>query len=311
MTIRAQADVTIGMAGFGRWGRHIFRDLQSLGAAVHVAVPSLASRQAAEAAGAASVAAHVCALPEVDGYVVATPTASHAEVVEALLPANRPIFVEKPLTGDRESARRLVDRAGDRLFIMDKWRYHPAIRALADQIRCGALGDILAIRSYRLGWDNPHKDVDAVWILLPHDLAILLELLGHIPAPRAAFCGVPGRHGNDLLAILRDGTDGPQATIEISAHHPTPRRAVVVVGTKGTAQLADSYDDRIVVANGVPGRDAAEPRQIHVGAEMPLMLELQAFVSHLRGGPAPKSSARDGLLVVERIHDLRRMAGLP
>lgn len=310
MTTEIEPGPSIGLVGFGRWGRHIFRDLRVLGASVHVAVPSPASQQAALAAGAASVHSHLGALPNVDGYVVATPTAGHAAAVEALVDRQRPVFVEKPLTNDLAAARRLVDRAGDRLFIMDKWRYHPGIEALAQQARSGALGDILAIRTYRLGWDNPHRDVDAVWILLPHDLSIILEILGEIPAARTAFSLVPQRPGSDLLATLHNDGDGARVTIEISSHHPTSRRAVVVVGSKGVAQLADSYDDRVLIAAGIPGLDAGKPRHVDVGDAMPLLAELQAFVAHLKGGPPPRSSAREGLLIVEGIHTLRRLAGL-
>jgi predicted dehydrogenase len=48
-----------------------------------------------------------------------------------LLPIGVPVYVEKPLTDDPESARRLADTAPDRLFVMDKWRHHDGIRALA------------------------------------------------------------------------------------------------------------------------------------------------------------------------------------
>lgn len=304
------APVSIGLVGFGRWGRHIFRDLRSLGAVVHVAVPSIDSRQSANAAGAATVCAHPDRLPEADGYVVATPTVLHARVVEMLIERQRPIFVEKPLTSDLDAARRIVEAAGERIFVMDKWRYHPAVRALAEQVRSGALGDILAIRTYRLGWDNPHRDVDAIWILLPHDLSIVLEILGRIPSARAAFQTVPDRPGSDLLALLQDDAGGVQVTIEISANHPASRRSVVVIGSKGAAQLADSHDDRILLASGVPGQDASRPTELQVGNAMPLLLELEAFVSHLRGGPPPRSSAREGLTIVERVQALRRLAGL-
>jgi predicted dehydrogenase len=301
---------SVGLIGFGRWGQHIFRDLQALGVRVHVAVPSPQHRQAALAAGAATAHARPCELPEADGYVVATPTATHASVVEELVARQRPIFVEKPLTNDPVSARRLVELAGDRIFVMDKWRYHPGIRALAERAQSGALGEILTIRTFRLGWDNPHRDVDAVWILLPHDLAIVLEILGQIPAARSAFGVVPGRPGSDLLARLRDDGGGVQVTVEISANHPASRRAVVVVGSAGAAQLADSYDDRILIATGAPGRAASKPGHVEVGNAMPLLLELEAFVAHLRGGPPPRSSAMEGLLIVERVDELRRLAGI-
>lgn len=145
----------IGLIGCGRWGRMILRDLIALDARVCVAAPSEATRQDALDAGAVCVSPDIAALPkDVDGYVVATPTASHAAVIEELLASGKPSCVEKPMTNDVAAARRLVERAGERIFVMDKWRYHPGVEALAHAARSGELGEILAIRSYRLGWSK-------------------------------------------------------------------------------------------------------------------------------------------------------------
>ena len=300
---------TVGLVGYGRRGKLIFRDLRALGADVHVAVPSEASRAAASAAGAAGTCAAAEDLPSCDGYVVATPTVLHAGTVGHLLPRGRPIFVEKPLTNDVAAARRLVAEGEGLIFVMDKWRYHPGMVELGRLARSGALGEIVSLRSFRLGWGNPHRDVDAIWILLPHDLSIALEVLGHLPAASFAMAGPPGRTNSELLAVLRDGEAGPRVTLEISERHPATRRAVTVAGSLGVAQLADSYDDRILLmaADDPPG---AKPREIAVGTDMPLFLELEAFVRHLAGGPEPKSSASDALMIVERIDALRRFAGL-
>lgn len=299
---------TIGLVGFGRWGRLIFRDLRALGAEVHVAVPSEASRAAAVAAGAVSVAATAGELPDADGYVVAPVTVRHAEAVRALLPRGRPMFVEKPLTADPVSAAELVATAGERIFVMDKWRYHPGIVELARLARTGAFGPIRSVTSHRLGWGNPHQDVDAVWILLPHDLSIAVEILGTLPEPR--YAAAPDAAGSGLLAVLRDA-DGPLVTCEVSAAHPVNRRTVVVVGEHGSGQLADSWDDRILLAGTVDGVEITpDNRERAVGAELPLEAELRAFLEHLAGGPPPRSSAADALSVVRAIATLRTMAGL-
>ena len=300
---------TVGLVGYGRWGTLIFRDLRTLGANVHVAVPSEASRAAAGAAGAASVCATAADLPPCDGYVVATPTVLHAEAVERLIPRGRPIFVEKPLSHDVAAARRLVAAGGGSIFVMDKWRYHPGIVELGRLARSGALGEIVSLRSFRLGWGNPHRDVDAIWILLPHDLSIALEVLGHLPEAAFAMAGPTGRADGELFAVLADGAAGPRVTLEVSERHPASRRAITVAGTLGVAQLADSYDDRVLVMRA-DDPAGTRPREIPVGRDMPLLLELQAFVRHLAGGEAPRSSASDALLIVERIDTLRRMAGL-
>lgn len=300
----------IGLVGFGRWGRLIHRDLRALGATVHVAVPSGSGRADAVAAGAASVCVSAAELPDLDGYVVAAPTGRHADVLDVLIPRGRPIFVEKPMTADVESARRVAEAAAGRLFVMDKWRYHPGVEELARLARSGAFGRVLAVRTYRLGWGNPHRDVDAVWILLPHDLSIALEILGGLPEVRSAFAPPGPVAGSDLICTLQD-PGGPFVTCEISISHPAARRAVVVVGDQGSGQLADSYDDAVLLAGRVDGVEIDESNRLRqVGVRMPLEAELAAFLGHVAGGPPPRSSAAEGLAVVRAVDAARRLAGL-
>jgi predicted dehydrogenase len=121
---------------------------------------------------------------------------------------------------------------------------------------------------------------------------------------------VPHGGHSSLIAVLENADGGPRVVVEVSAHHPASRRAVIVIGSKGSAQLADSNEDHILLARGSPGLDAERPEQVAVSNAMPLQRELAAFVAHLRGGPPPRSTAAEGLLVVERIASLRSLAGI-
>jgi predicted dehydrogenase len=301
----------IGLIGCGRWGRYILRDLLALGATVEVAARSVANRREALVLGAARAVGSIDSLSDpIDGFVVASPTATHADVITLLLPSGRPIFVEKPMTNDVATARHIASIAGERVFVMDKWRYHPGIEGLAAAARAGELGSIEAIRSYRLGLGHPHTDVDGVWVLLPHDLSIALEILGYLPAARAAWTPVPGRQHSELIALLADGPDTLRVTIEIGTIHPAERRSVLVVGTKKVAQLGGSYDDRIIMADRMPNGQYGNRTTREAIGELPLLRELRAFLDHLRGGAPPRSSAAEGLLVIERIAALRQLAGL-
>jgi predicted dehydrogenase len=303
--------IDVGLIGCGRWGRLILRDLVALGARVHVVAPSEATRAFAAGNGAASVVAEVAALESpVAGFVVATPTSTHGATIEPLIAVGRPIFVEKPLTNEVATARRLVAAAGDRIFVMDKWRYHPGILAMAAMARSGELGKVLGIRSYRLGWSHSRRDVDSIWILMPHDLSIAFEILGYLPAPRAAWTPVAGRPGCDMIAVLAD-TDGPQVTVEVGTSQPLYRRSTLIVGERKVVQLGDSYDDKIIVMEGRPDGVSSGPYEKEIGTEMPLLAELRVFLDYLRGGASPRSSAAEGLLVVERTAALRALAGLP
>ena len=298
----ASAAAGIALVGCGRWGRHILRDLVGLGCTVAVADPSGEARQHAAAAGAASAVRDVAELPEVAGAVVATPTRTHAPVLESLLPRRVPIFCEKPLTADAASAQRLAALGRDRLFVMDKWRYHPGVELLRDLAQSGELGPVRGLRTTRIGWRNPHVDVDAVWILTPHDLSIALEILGRVPPPRAAV----GEWLDGRPVALRGMLgDAPWMVLDVSVAGAAARREVHLHCRDGSAVLPDAHSDHVRIA-----RSGAPIERRPLSAEPPLRRELRTFVAHLGGGPPPKSSGSDGAACVQALQQLRALAGL-
>lgn len=300
--------IRIGLIGCGAWGRFILRDLKTCGAAVDVVAPSKSSQQNAAAHGADSIVPTLAELPDVvDGYVIAAPTSLHGPIIEALLPSKKPIFTEKPMTSDLASARRIVDAGRDRVFVMHKWRYHRGIERMRQEIASGAAGDILGIQIHRWGWGCPHKDVNAIWILMPHDLSIVLHWLGRLPPVRFVQPTLSGPVGTALVAQLRDA-GGPTVTIDMSIAAPEHRRTFTIVGSKASLELRDSYDSMIRVRRGPPADPRATGDTIAIGQDMPLLLELQAFLAYLNGGPPPMTSAPEGLLIVERTAEIEAAA---
>ena len=297
--------MVVGLVGCGRWGRHILRDLGALGCDVPVVARSDASVARARDGGAAVIVDRVDALPELDAVVVATTTSTHAEVVERALELGVPVFCEKPLTSDPEAAARLAAAAPDSLFVMDKWRYHPGVVELAAIAADGRLGEVVGISTTRIDWGISHDDVDAVWVLAPHDLSIVLEVLGSVPTPRSAVGKVVDGNLVSLSAHL--DADAAWHTAEVSSVSPLRERRVELHGADGMAVLAGGWDEHVsVFALGTP-----EPEEIRLetSGELPLLAELRVFVEHLRGGPAPRSSAAEGAAIVSAVAELRRLAG--
>jgi predicted dehydrogenase len=298
----------VALVGYGRWAPNIRRDLLELGCEVPVVARPGPGAERARSEGTAVHDLDAGGLPPADGFVVATALESHAAVVEQVLRAGVPVFVEKPLTASVPEAERLLELAPDRLFVMDKWRHHHGIEALRDLGRSGELGAVRGVVCIRDGRGDYRFDVDTVWRHLPHDLAIGLEVLGALPPARSAVAerldGVPvGLHGQ-----LGDGGGGPWLTVSHSSTAPVHRREVRVTFEHGSAWLADGYDAGIGVAPGFPG--SQEVQQRPVDPEWPLLRELRVFVEHLAGGPPPRSSAADGVLIVRRLAELRALAGL-
>lgn len=298
--------MVVGLVGCGKWGRHILRDLVTLGCDVPVVARSPESRARAEDGGARAVVADIASLPTVDGIVVATPTSTHREVVEQALEIGVPVFCEKPLADDAGDAAELARLASDRLFVMDKWRYHAAVLELASIARERRLGAVAGLRTVRVGWGSPHDDVDVVWVVAPHDLAITLEVMGALPVPEAAVAQSHGREALVLSGVLR--RDGWWQVLEASGRSPERTRRVELHCEHGVAVLAGGWDEHVSVFRAGP--QGVEEERIETPGELPLLAELRAFVGHLDGGPPPKSSAAEGAAVVATIAELRRLAGI-
>jgi predicted dehydrogenase len=301
--------ISVGLVGCGQWGRYILRDLVSLGCAVSVVARSEESRRRAQDGGAVAVVDRPEALPRVAGVVVAAPTETRPALIEALLERGCPIFTEKPLASDLPSAERLTWMAAGRLFVMDKWRYHPGVETLAEIARSGELGPVRGLRLSRVQWGNPHADVDGVWNLAPHDLAIALEILGHLPEPRGAVAEHSGAFAESLVGLL--GED-PWVVMEVSTRSPERRRDLRLHCREGVAFLEEGCGDTVAIVRttGSGASESAVAERRRVSTELPLFRELRVFVDHLRGGPPPCSSAIEGLDIVRALTRLRELAGL-
>jgi predicted dehydrogenase len=303
------SDLHIGLAGCGNWGQYILRDLLSLGCDVTVVARSEQSQARAKAVGATRLVGDVTELPDIQGLVIATPTTTHYELFNQVVDRNIPVFTEKPLTADVAQAEDIVQRAGERIFVMDKWRYHRGVEKLAEIARSAELGKVVGLRLIRHGWKKRFRDVDVAWYLAPHDLSITLEILGDIPEPRTATASFTNGKATEMLALL--GED-PWVVIDVSEQREVNFRETRLLCEHGTAILPDSYSDHIAILppGDSPSSEPPVMEKRPIASDMPLLLELQAFVEHCRGGPPPRSNARDSLLIVQRIHQLRQLAGI-
>jgi predicted dehydrogenase len=151
---RAPATVPrLGFLGVGWIGRHRLEAIAGSGAAEVVAIADPEAEAVARAAEAAPGAARVETLEEllalgVEGVVIATPSALHAEQAEAALERGVAVFCQKPLGRSAAEVERVVEaaRAADRLLGVDlSYRYTAGVRAVRELVRGGELGEVYAV----------------------------------------------------------------------------------------------------------------------------------------------------------------------
>lgn len=138
----------IGFLGTGWIGRHRMAAMADTGLidVVAVADPSEAMQHEAQAiAPAAAIVPDLDALLslDLDGVVIATPSALHAAQTIQALEAGVAVFCQKPLGRDAAEVTAAVDaaRRADRLLHVDlSYRQTAAMQAIAARIRDGGLG---------------------------------------------------------------------------------------------------------------------------------------------------------------------------
>jgi predicted dehydrogenase len=143
----------LGFLGVGWIGRNRMEALSRGGLARVTAVADPQPEALAAAAAAAPSAVRAESLEELlghdlDGIVIATPSALHADQATAALERGLAVFCQKPLARDAAETRRVLEaaRAADRLLAVDlSYRHVEALRAAHEQIASGAIGQLHTI----------------------------------------------------------------------------------------------------------------------------------------------------------------------
>src|SRR5881275_714186 len=120
----------------------------------------------------------------VDAVVIATPVRTHYHLAKEALLHGKHVLVEKPLTANVAEAEELISLAEERrrvLMVGHTFEYSPAVNELRKLMQSGDLGKIYCIEMERVNLGLFRSDINVIWDLAPHDVSILLYLLGKKP----------------------------------------------------------------------------------------------------------------------------------
>jgi predicted dehydrogenase len=176
--------------------------------------------------------------PEVSAVAIATPAATHYELVRAALDAGKHVLVEKPLTASAAEAAKVVAQAADAgltLMCDHTFCYTPAVARVREAIRGGELGELRFIDSIRINLGLVQPDVDVLWDLAPHDLSILDFVLpdGVRPVGVAAHATDPLGTGRACLAYLSLWlSSGALAHLHVNWLSPIKVRTTIFGGSR-------------------------------------------------------------------------------
>lgn len=309
----------VAVVGCGHWGKNIVRNFNELGALRIVCDSSGRARNLAlKIAGHAEIVESFSKVLNsgAQGVVIATPAETHYDLARQALLADKDVFVEKPLALTYEQGARLVLLAERRkriLMVGHVMEYHPGIRRLLQMVKKGDVGRIQYIYSNRLSLGRIRREENSLWSFAPHDIAIILRLVGRMPSCVTALGESYIRsHVADITVTHLLFENKIQAHIFVSWLHPFKEQRLVVVGTSGMLSFDDIskqlffYDHPVNFKKGEISMLNARKRTIPFSREEPLKFECKTFLASMRSGKAPLTDGNSGLRVLEVLRAAQR-----
>ena len=305
----------VGVVGLGHWGPNLVRNFAALSALGAICEPDEARRAAvlANFPGLRSFARLEDLLADdgIDAVSIATPATSHGALVRQALAAGKHVLVEKPLCLDPEEGAQLAAearRAKRVLMIGHLLLYHPTYRALREIVRARRIGDLRYVYSNRLSLGKIRREENALWSFAPHDISMILDLIGEMPVRANANGGtyLAPPVADTSLTHLTFGS-GVQAHIFVSWLHPFKEHRTVVVGSEGMIVFDDvrSGPDKLLLyphavgwQGGLPSVEKAAAQPIPYEKDEPLAVECAHFLECVATGVEPLSNAGEALNVL-------------
>jgi UDP-N-acetylglucosamine 3-dehydrogenase len=261
-----------------------------------------------------------------DVAIVATPTATHRDVVLELVRMKKHVLVEKPLASTFAQGREVLQaaaEAGVKIAVGHVERFNPAVRKLREVIRGGWLGDPIHFSFTRVG-GYPETILEGNNVLLDlavHDIDAFRSLVGpvRVEASMAHSSFRPGVL--DTAEIVLESAAGPTASIHVNWITPTKIRTLRVTGTRGVCfmdyilQSCELYGGNLTKRIEPARMESFESIQEHyrttdrvvfgVPKEEPLLIQLKQFAAYLRDGDSGElclgEDALAAVLLAERV----------
>lgn len=321
----------IAVVGCGYWGMNYVRIFNELLEARLVAICEERSDRLNEigwrfpgvdlTTDIESVAAH----PEIDAVIVCTEATTHYDVTRRLLSSGKHVLVEKPLTTTSADAVELIALAEANaavLMVGHTFVFNAGIQKVKEYVRTGQ-GRVYYLYARRTNLGPIRRDVNALWDLAPHDIAIFNYLLDSVPEWVSAVGGKVLRNCRHDVGFISLGYPGNIiGHIHVSWADPDKAREVVIVRSdkrivfndlngieqvrvfeKGISTLEEeplNYgESRFEIRDG----DIISPR---IKPTEPLKNQCRHFLECVRLGQRPVSSGAEGRDVVRVLEAVNR-----
>ncbi|WP_197480113.1 MULTISPECIES: Gfo/Idh/MocA family protein [unclassified Anabaena] len=324
--------INIAIIGVGRWGVHLLRNFLAIPQVTVVVVVDPHAERLAVVKQQFNLDENVLLTTQwsdirhisgLTAVAIATPATTHYTLVKDALNWGYHVLAEKPLTLNPVECQELCQLAQLKQLILmvdHTYLFHPAVEKGQAVVQAGKLGELRYGYAARTHLGPVRQDVDALWDLAIHDIAIFNHWLGQVPISVQATGRVwlqtegSGETNNslsnlaDLVWVTLTYPDGFQAYIHLCWLNPDKQRRLAVVGSLGTLIFDEmSSSSPLTLLHGeferqgnlfLPINQSQEILELETGE--PLKRVCQSFLTCiLQNTPSNISSSRVGTELVK------------
>ena len=315
--------IKVGVVGCGYWGPNLVRNFRFLQDCNLKIICDLNEERLAhlksiypEVQGTTDYR-HMLNGAGLDAVVIATAVNTHYPMAKASLLAGKHTMIEKPMACSSAECQELIaiaQKKGLVLMTGHTFLYSPAVRKIKEIVDHGDIGEIRYISARRLNLGLFQKDINVAWDLAPHDISIVLHIMGEQPV--TVNCR-GSAHINptveDVTTMCLSFPNQRSAIIHSSWLDPRKVREMTIVGSKRMIV----YDD-VAPLEKIRVFDARVERPPHydtfaefhfayhygdvhipyIKQEEPLKTECQHFLDCIQNGATPLTDGSQGLEMV-------------
>ena len=250
--------INVSQIGVGYWGPNLLRNLfLNKNCSIKTVVDLSSSRRKYVRSYYPSIEVNndvksVFNDDEIQAVIIATPAATHFDLVMEALKAGKHVLVEKPMAmnvKEVESIEKLATENNLIAMVGHTFLYNSAVIYIKKLIENNELGDIRYIYCQRLNLGRIRDDVDALWSLAPHDISILQYWLNNPDPLKISRVGMDyvQKGIDDVVFLNVEYPNNVMANIHISWLDPRKIRTITIVGSKKMVVYDDIADDKVVI----------------------------------------------------------------
>jgi predicted dehydrogenase len=250
-------------------------------------------------------------LPDVDAYVLASPSATHRELAMRILDRGRPVLVEKPVCPDLDDAAAVLaesERLGIPLMCGFLERFNPAVLTVT-----ALLEEPVHVVATRHSPYAPRIVTGVAWDLLIHDVDLAVRVLGDEPdrvhGELGQFHPKSSPGAEDIAEAVLGFRQGRVATLSASRIGQRKVRTLTIAEVDRLLEVDLLRNDVTIhrhVSNdlGADGRGYRQQSVIEIPALVstaePLVAQLDRFVDLLEDR-ADADAERRSILPAHRV----------